>query len=67
MEAKLIMGRLLRRNAAQRLGSSAQDAEEIKRQPFFRKLDFQALLAQKIKPPFVPVVVSYLIFILNIG
>ncbi|CAH8477503.1 unnamed protein product [Schistosoma haematobium] len=56
MEAKLIMGRLLRRNAAQRLGSSAQDAEEIKRQPFFRKLDFQALLAQKIKPPFVPVV-----------
>ncbi|CAH8470173.1 unnamed protein product [Schistosoma intercalatum] len=56
MEAKLIMGRLLRRNAAQRLGSSVQDAEEIKRQPFFRKLDFQALLAQKIKPPFVPVV-----------
>ncbi|TNN18516.1 Serine/threonine-protein kinase N2 [Schistosoma japonicum] len=56
MEATIIMRRLLRRNAAQRLGSSAQDAEEIKRQPFFRKLDFTALLARKIKPPFVPVV-----------
>nr|CAH8827025.1 unnamed protein product [Trichobilharzia regenti] len=56
MEATIIMRRLLRRNAAQRLGSSAQDAEEIKRQPFFRKLDFAALLARKIKPPFVPVV-----------
>ncbi|CAH8443515.1 unnamed protein product [Heterobilharzia americana] len=56
MEATIIMRRLLRRNAAQRLGSSAQDAEEIKRQPFFRKLDFTALLERKIKPPFIPVV-----------
>ncbi|CAH8441923.1 unnamed protein product [Schistosoma turkestanicum] len=54
MEAKVIMRRLLRRNATLRLGSTAEDAVEIKRQPFFRKLDFTALLAKKIKPPFVP-------------
>lgn len=56
MEATIIMRRLLRRNAAQRLGSSVHDAEEIKRQPFFKKLNFTNLLERKIPPPFVPTV-----------
>ncbi|THD23169.1 Protein kinase C kinase 2 [Fasciola hepatica] len=56
MEATVIMRRLMRRNVNQRLGSSAQDAEEVKRQPFFRNLDFAALLDRRLPPPFVPTV-----------
>uniref|UniRef100_A0A183B321 AGC-kinase C-terminal domain-containing protein n=1 Tax=Echinostoma caproni TaxID=27848 RepID=A0A183B321_9TREM len=56
MEATVIMRRLMRRNVNQRLGSSAQDAEEVKRQPFFRNLDFVALLDRRLPPPFVPTV-----------
>ncbi|TGZ68455.1 hypothetical protein CRM22_004257 [Opisthorchis felineus] len=54
MEATVIMRRLMRRNVNQRLGSSSEDAAEVKRQPFFRNLDFDALLERKIPPPFVP-------------
>lgn len=60
MEATVIMRRLMRRNVNQRLGSSAQDAEEVKRQPFFRNLDFAALLGRRIPPPFVPTVVCFM-------
>ncbi|CAL8074903.1 unnamed protein product, partial [Calicophoron daubneyi] len=56
MEATVIMRRLMRRNVNQRLGSSSQDAEEVKRQPFFRNLDFVALLKRQIPPPFVPTI-----------
>ncbi|XP_072347385.1 serine/threonine-protein kinase N2 [Scyliorhinus torazame] len=55
-EAIAIMRRLLRRNPERRLGSSERDAEEVKRQPFFRELDWQALLAKKVKPPFIPTI-----------
>ncbi|VEL30339.1 unnamed protein product [Protopolystoma xenopodis] len=58
MEATVIMRRLMRRNPAQRLGSGVRDAEDVKRQPFFRGIDFDALLARQIKPPFAPIVVS---------
>ncbi|XP_048345755.1 serine/threonine-protein kinase N1 isoform X2 [Sphaerodactylus townsendi] len=55
-EAIGVMRRLLRRNPERRLGSSERDAEDVKKQPFFRSIDWEALLARKIKPPFVPVI-----------
>ncbi|XP_055768043.1 serine/threonine-protein kinase N1-like isoform X4 [Salvelinus fontinalis] len=53
-EAIAIMRRLLRRNPERRLGSGEKDADEIKKQPFFRGLDWEALLQRKLPPPFVP-------------
>ncbi|XP_070595694.1 serine/threonine-protein kinase N1 isoform X1 [Erythrolamprus reginae] len=55
-EAIGIMRRLLRRNPERRLGSSERDAEDVKKHPFFRSIEWEALLARKIKPPFVPVI-----------
>uniref|UniRef100_A0AAR2L6M5 protein kinase C n=1 Tax=Pygocentrus nattereri TaxID=42514 RepID=A0AAR2L6M5_PYGNA len=53
-EAIAIMRRLLRRNPERRLGSGEKDAEEVKKQPFFRNMDWEALLLRKLPPPFVP-------------
>ncbi|XP_047434423.1 serine/threonine-protein kinase N1 isoform X1 [Mugil cephalus] len=53
-EAIGIMRRLLRRNPERRLGSGEKDAEEVKKQPFFRHVDWEALLQRKVPPPFVP-------------
>uniref|UniRef100_A0A3Q2NSJ2 Protein kinase N1 n=1 Tax=Fundulus heteroclitus TaxID=8078 RepID=A0A3Q2NSJ2_FUNHE len=53
-EAIAIMRRLLRRNPERRLGSGEKDAEEVKKQPFFRNVDWEALLQKKVPPPFVP-------------
>uniref|UniRef100_UPI00398F53D0 serine/threonine-protein kinase N2 n=1 Tax=Pristiophorus japonicus TaxID=55135 RepID=UPI00398F53D0 len=55
-EAIAIMRRLLRRNPERRLGSSERDAEEVKKQPFFREINWEALLAKRMKPPFVPTI-----------
>uniref|UniRef100_A0A671P6B3 protein kinase C n=1 Tax=Sinocyclocheilus anshuiensis TaxID=1608454 RepID=A0A671P6B3_9TELE len=55
-EAISIMRRLLRRNPERRLGAGERDAEEVKRHPFFRNMDWAALLAKKIRPPFVPTI-----------
>uniref|UniRef100_A0A7N8YD39 protein kinase C n=1 Tax=Mastacembelus armatus TaxID=205130 RepID=A0A7N8YD39_9TELE len=57
-EAIGIMRRLLRRNPERRLGSGEKDAEEVKKQPFFRNVDWEALLQRKVRPPFVPTVGS---------
>uniref|UniRef100_A0A6Q2WXM9 protein kinase C n=1 Tax=Esox lucius TaxID=8010 RepID=A0A6Q2WXM9_ESOLU len=53
-EAIGIMRRLLRRNPERRLGSSEKDAEDVKKQPFFRGVDWDALLHRRLPPPFVP-------------
>uniref|UniRef100_A0A8C4IG49 protein kinase C n=1 Tax=Dicentrarchus labrax TaxID=13489 RepID=A0A8C4IG49_DICLA len=53
-EAIGIMRRLLRRNPERRLGSGEKDAEEVKKQPFFRNVDWEALLQRKVPPPFIP-------------
>ncbi|XP_060754867.1 serine/threonine-protein kinase N1 isoform X2 [Neoarius graeffei] len=55
-EAIGIMRRLLRRNPERRLGSGEKDAEEVKKQPFFRNMDWEALLLRKLPPPFVPTI-----------
>ncbi|XP_049332104.1 serine/threonine-protein kinase N1b isoform X2 [Astyanax mexicanus] len=53
-EAISLMRRLLRRNPERRLGSTERDAEDVKKQPFFRNIDWEALLQRKVVPPFVP-------------
>lgn len=49
---------LLRKNPERRLGSSERDAEDVKKQAFFRLISWEDLLLRKVKPPFVPTVVS---------
>uniref|UniRef100_A0A8C7QSN9 protein kinase C n=1 Tax=Oncorhynchus mykiss TaxID=8022 RepID=A0A8C7QSN9_ONCMY len=53
-EAIGIMRRLLRRNPDRRLGSGEKDADDVKKQPFFRGVDWEALLQRRLPPPFVP-------------
>ncbi|KAG8441273.1 hypothetical protein GDO86_006851 [Hymenochirus boettgeri] len=55
-ESIAIMRRLLRRNPERRLGSGERDAEDVKKQPFFKDLDFDALLSRRLPPPFIPCV-----------
>lgn len=51
----------MRKNPERRLGSSERDAEDVKKQAFFRQVVWDDLLQRKIKPPFVPTVVSVLL------
>ena len=39
------------------MGASERDAEDVKKQAFFRNVNWEELLMRKIKPPFVPTVV----------
>uniref|UniRef100_A0A8C8EYC6 protein kinase C n=1 Tax=Oncorhynchus tshawytscha TaxID=74940 RepID=A0A8C8EYC6_ONCTS len=45
---------LLRRNPDRRLGSGEKDADDVKKQSFFRGVDWEALLQRRLPPPFVP-------------
>jgi len=56
LESIAIMRRLLRKNPERRLGSSERDAEDVKKQAFFRNVFWEDLLMRKIKPPFIPTV-----------
>ncbi|KAI5729540.1 hypothetical protein M8J76_003623 [Diaphorina citri] len=56
LEAIAIMRRLLRKNPERRLGSSERDAEDVKKQAFFRHIQWEELLHRRVKPPFVPTV-----------
>ncbi|KAL1457088.1 hypothetical protein WDU94_001755 [Cyamophila willieti] len=56
LEAIAIMRRLLRKNPERRLGSSERDAEDVKKQAFFRHMQWEELLLRRVKPPFVPTV-----------
>lgn len=58
LEAIAIMRRLLRKNPERRLGASERDADDVKKQAFFRNINWEDLLMRQIKPPFVPVVRS---------
>ncbi|NXF99321.1 PKN2 kinase, partial [Sakesphorus luctuosus] len=53
-EALSIIRKLLQKCPERRLGAGEKDAEEIKIQPFFKGVDWDALLARRLKPPFVP-------------
>jgi p70 ribosomal S6 kinase len=52
VDAKDIIKRLLKRHPPNRLGSGPEDAVPIKKHGYFRNMDWEALLAQRIEPPF---------------
>lgn len=54
IEAIAIMRRLLRKNPERRLGATDKDAHDVKKQAFFRSINWEDLLAKRTKPPFVP-------------
>ena len=58
IEAVAIMRRLLNKNPTRRLGASEKDAEDIKRQAFFKSINWDLLLSRRIKPPFKPCIKS---------
>lgn len=60
-ESVAIMKRLLRKNVERRLGSTERDAEDVKKQPFFRNIDWDGLLKKRVKPPFVPTIVRVIL------
>ncbi|XP_059213988.1 serine/threonine-protein kinase N2 [Centropristis striata] len=51
-----LIQKLLQKNPETRLGGGGEDASEIKRHKFFQGTDWDALLAKKVKPPFLPVI-----------
>ncbi|BET00439.1 Protein kinase C terminal domain [Nesidiocoris tenuis] len=57
-ESIAIMRRLLRKNPSRRLGSSERDAEDVKVQSFFLKINWEDLLMRRVRPPFVPTISS---------
>ena len=50
-EAKGLIKELLQRDPMKRLGASKRDAEDVKLNPFFRNVDWDAHLTKKIQPP----------------
>lgn len=57
-ESVTIMRRLLRKNVDRRLGSSEKDAEDVKKQAFFKDIDWDGLLKKRVRPSFVPTIKS---------
>ena len=45
---------LLINNPKQRLGNGPKDAEDIKKHPYFKDVDWEKYLKKEIKPPFIP-------------
>jgi len=59
LEAIAIMRRLLRKNPERRLGASERDAEDVKKQAFFRNVNWEDLLMRRVPPPFVPTISGF--------
>ncbi|KAM7391077.1 hypothetical protein PAMP_021793 [Pampus punctatissimus] len=53
-DAVAIIQKLLKKNPVKRLGAGERDATELKGEKFFETIDWEALLAKKVKPPFLP-------------
>lgn len=49
--------KLLTRDPSKRLGSGKADAEEIKRHPFFKDVNWDDVMGKKIPPPYFPQIV----------
>lgn len=48
---------LLTRDPNRRLGAGKEDAEEVKKHPFFKDVNFDDILHKRIPPPYFPTVV----------
>ncbi|KAI0075072.1 protein kinase C [Panus rudis PR-1116 ss-1] len=55
-DAVSILQKLLTRDPTRRLGSGKTDAEEIKRHPFFKDVNFDDVLNKRIPPPYFPTI-----------
>ncbi|KAF8158221.1 hypothetical protein B0H34DRAFT_707913 [Crassisporium funariophilum] len=55
-DAVSILQKLLTRDPTRRLGSGKEDAEELKRQPFFKDVSFDDVLNKRIPPPYFPTI-----------
>ncbi|CAL8322029.1 unnamed protein product [Lota lota] len=55
-DSQAVIQKLLQKDPEKRLGGGEEDAQEVKRHHFFQGMDWEALLAKKVKPPFVPVI-----------
>lgn len=53
-EAKSLIVSLLNRNPSKRLGAGADGADEIKKHPFFRDIDWQLVKEKKLFAPRPP-------------
>ncbi|XP_051521356.1 serine/threonine-protein kinase N2-like isoform X1 [Myxocyprinus asiaticus] len=53
-ESVSIIQKLLQKNPERRLGAGEKDANEVKSHRFFQGIDWEALLAKRVKPPFLP-------------
>ncbi|XP_068454989.1 serine/threonine-protein kinase N2-like [Clinocottus analis] len=49
-----ILQKLLKKNPLKRLGAGERDATEVKGEKYFQTVDWDGLLARKVKPPFLP-------------
>lgn len=50
------ISKLLVKDPRERLGGGEEDAKELKRHPFFKGLDWNALARKEIPAPFKPVI-----------
>lgn len=57
-DSKLILWQLLEKKPSKRLGSSANDFNEIKNHSFFSSIEWQKLIEKRLEPPFRPLVNS---------
>ncbi|XP_065113834.2 ribosomal protein S6 kinase beta-2-like [Paramisgurnus dabryanus] len=57
-DAKDMIKKLLKKNPAQRLGSSKADCGDIQKHHFFRQIKWDDLLNKRIEPPYLPALQS---------
>lgn len=57
-EAKSLLKGLLERDPSKRLGSTEDDAKELKSHPWFASIDWVKLVNKQVPPPFKPFVVG---------
>ncbi|KAL4080957.1 hypothetical protein J3A83DRAFT_102662 [Scleroderma citrinum] len=55
-DAVSILQKLLTRDPNRRLGAGKEDAEEVKRHPFFKDISFDDVLHKRIPPPYFPTI-----------
>lgn len=57
-DARDLIRKLLKRQVTQRLGSSSEDGDAIKRHNFFKHITWSDVLCRKLEPPFKPILSS---------